>query len=183
MKQRGLPFLSFVPGLLIGAAVTLHVLPGIIMGRAMDRIESLGGDGESVRHAPRVTAENQTIVRSSPDILYSVCLFDLADGPMRIDVTWPADGNYASVSFYDANTNNFSAISDRGVNTGSTSLMLTQWTEWLTIPNLRNGADRQVNAPTKTGLVLYRRVIDASTDLDIAEAERQGFTCTQMADQ
>jgi len=179
MKQRGLPFLPYVLGLLIGAAITLHVLPGVIMARAMERIESLGGDGESVRHAPRLTAENQTIVRASPDILYSVCLYDLADGPMRIDVIWPADDNYTSVSFYDARTNNFRAINDRDVETLSTSISLARRRD----SDMPERTDESAWSPTTTGLILYRRVIDASTDLDAAEAERQGFTCRQMADQ
>lgn len=177
MIRRGLPFAPYILGLLIGAAITLHVLPGLIMGRAMDRIESLGGDTVGVRHAPPVTAENQTIVRASPDILYSVCLYDLNDGPMRIDVTWPANDNYASVSFYDANTNNFRAISDRDVDGPTTSISLARRFESY-IPERTDGS---AWAPTKTGLILYRRVIDA--DLDIAEIERQGFTCRQMADQ
>jgi len=181
--SAALPFLPFILGLAIGAAITLDRLPGLIMGRAMERIETMGAATGSVRHAPRVTAENQTIVRASPDILYSVCLFDLADGPIRVDATWPTDGNYASVSFYDANTNNFAVASDRDIDSDASSLMLTQWADWLTAPDLRDGADRQVNAPTATGLILFRRVIDAGTDLDIAETERQGFTCTQMADQ
>ncbi|MFT6461222.1 MAG: putative membrane protein [Maricaulis maris] len=179
MKRRGLPFAPYILGLLIGAAITLHVLPGVIMGRAMDRIESLGGDTVGVRHAPPVTAENQTIVRASPDILYSVCLYDLNDGPMRIDVTWPANDNYASVSFYDANTNNFRAISDRDVDGPTTSISLARPLD----SDIPERTDDSAWAPTKTGLILYRRVIDAGTDLDIAETERQGFTCRQMADQ
>lgn len=181
MTRRGLPFLPFVLGLAIGAGTTLTVMPGLIMSRAMDRIEALGGATGLVRHAPPVTAENQTIVRASPDILYSVCLYDLSDGPLRIDAPWPDDGNYASVSFYDANTNNFAAVSDRDVGSGSTSIVLAQWNDWLTIPDVRRDADLQFNAPTLTGLVLYRRVIDANTDLAAAEAERQGFTCAQMS--
>lgn len=179
MIRRGLPFAPYILGLLIGAAITLHVLPGLIMARAMDRIESLGGDAVGVRHAPPVTAENQTIVRASPDILYSVCLYDLADGPMRIDVTWPTNDNYASVSFYDANTNNFRAISDRDVDGPTTSISLARRFESF-VPDQ---TDAHASAPTTTGLILFRRVIDASTDLDIAETERRGFTCTQMADQ
>ena len=179
MIRRGLPFAPYILGLLIGAAITLHVLPGLIMGRAMDRIESLGGDAVGVRHAPPVTADNQTIVRASPDILYSVCLYDLADGPMRIDVTWPTNDNYASVSFYDANTNNFRAISDRDVDGPTTSISLARRFESFA----PDQTDAHASAPTTTGLILFRRVIDASSDLDIAETERQGFTCRQMADQ
>ena len=183
MMRRGLPFLPLVLGLAVGFAITLTVVPGLIMSRAMDRIEAMGGATGTVRHAPPVTAETQTIVRASPDILYSVCLYDLSDGPLRIDAPWPADGNYASVSFYDANTNNFAAVSDRGAGTGSTSIVLAQWSDRLTIPDVRRGADLQFNAPTPKGLVLYRRVIDANTDLAAAEAERQSFTCMQLSDQ
>lgn len=179
MIRRGLPFAPYILGLLIGATITLHVLPGLIMGRAMDRIESLSGDAVGVRHAPPVTADNQTIVRASPDILYSVCLYDLADGPMRIDVTWPTNDNYASVSFYDANTNNFRAISDRDVDGPTTSIILARRFESFA----PDQTDAHASAPTTTGLILFRRVIDASSDLDIAETERQGFTCRQMADQ
>ena len=177
--SAALPFLPFILGLAIGAAITLDRLPGLIMGRAMDRIETMGAAAGAVRHAPRVTAENQTIVRSSPDILYSVCLYDLADGPMRIDVIWPAEDNYASVSFYDANTNNFRAISDRDVDGPTTSISLARRFESF-VPDQ---TDAHASAPTTTGLILFRRVIDATTDLDIAETERRGFTCTQMADQ
>ncbi len=179
MTRRSLPFLPFVLGLAIGLAVTLTVMPGLIMSRAMDRIEALGGETGSVRHAPQVTAENQTIVRASPDILYSVCLYNLSDGPLRIDAPWPADGNYASVSFYDSNTNNFAAMSDRDVRTQSTSVLLTPR------PVSENAdfvAERQFSAPTMTGLVLYRRVVNANTDLAAADAERRRFTCTQLSD-
>lgn len=182
MIRRSLPFLPFVLGLAVGLGITLTVMPGVIMSRAMDRIEAFDDETVSVRHAAPVTAENQTIVRASPDILYSVCLFDLSDGPLRIDAPWPADGNYASVSFYDANTNNFAVASDRDSETGSTSMALGKWNDRATAPDLRQGADLQVNAPTRTGLILYRRVIDANTDLAAAEAERQAFTCARMPD-
>ena len=176
MKRGALPFLPYAVGLMIGFAITLDRLPGIILARAMDRIESVGAEAETVRHAPRVTSDNQTIVRASPDILYSVCVYDLTDGPVRIAVPWPADGSYASVSFYDANTNNFAVASDRDVDTATTSIILASPRE----SDLPGEADRQVSAPTGTGLILYRRVIDAQTDLDAVEIERQGFTCTGL---
>ncbi|WP_297736268.1 DUF1254 domain-containing protein [uncultured Maricaulis sp.] len=179
MTRRGLPFLPFVLGLAIGAGITLTVMPGLIMSRAMDRIETLGGEAGRVRHAPPVTADNQTIVRASPDILYSVCLYDLNDGPLRIEAPWPADGNYASVSFYDSNTNNFAAISDRDAGSATTSIRLFA----RSASNVPEETDRSFEAPTQTGLILYRRVIDANTDIAAAEAERQAFTCSRMSEQ
>jgi len=33
---------------------------------------------------PPVNAQSRTVVMPSPDLLYSVCVFDLADGPVRV---------------------------------------------------------------------------------------------------
>lgn len=182
MTRWLVPLLVFLAAAAIGGWATLNAIPGVIMGRAMERIAGAGGGDGEVRHAPRLTAENQTIVRASPDMLYSVCAFDLAGGPRIVTAPWPADGNYASVSFYDARTNNFAVVSDRDSDAASTSIVLAQWSDRLTIPDFRNGADLQINSPTRRGLILYRRVIDAGTDLAAAEAERQGFTCRSLSE-
>lgn len=113
MMQWLLPLGVFLVTFTAAFSVSLNAIPGMIMDKAMTRIATAGGNAGGVLHAPRTTPENQTIVRPSPDILYSVCTYDLADGPLAVTAPWPADGNYASVSFYDARTNNFAVVSDR----------------------------------------------------------------------
>jgi uncharacterized membrane protein len=186
MRWR-LPLAVFLLTCAVSGWVTLNAIPGFIMGKAMDRIAATGGGAGEVRHAPRLTQDNQTIVRASPDILYSVCAYDLSDGPRLLTVPWPADGNYASVSFYDANTNNFAVVSDRDAEGASATRILLQDDQSgeatpSTLPAHEARQDRLLLAPSP-GLALYRRVIDANTDLAVAEAERQAFRCDRLSDQ
>ena len=175
MQRHLLTLAIFLVALAAGFWIALNAIPGVIMNKAMTRIAAATGGAGEVRHAPRLREDNQTIVRASPDILYSVCVFDLSEGDYRIAAPWPADGNYASVSFYDARTNNFAVISDRDATGPGTEVTLARDSNVA-------GADTIV-APADRGLALYRRVIDADTDLAAADAERRGFTCSRLSGQ
>lgn len=175
MRRLILPSGVFVVALAAGFWITLNAIPGVIMSKAMTRIAAATGDAGTPRHAPRLREDNQTIVRASPDILYSVCIVDLSQGPRRITAPWPADGNYASVSFYDARTNNFAVVSDRDAGTRETAITLTR--------DAGTTAPDSIVAPTDRSLVLYRRVIDAETDMAAAETGRRGFTCARLSGQ
>ncbi|MBX9884816.1 MAG: DUF1254 domain-containing protein [Novosphingobium sp.] len=54
-------------------------------------------------HTPPVRAERQFVVRPSPDLLYSVCPFDLTAGPLDVTAV-PVPGRYSSISVFDART-------------------------------------------------------------------------------
>ncbi len=73
------------------------------------------------RFAPMTTAENQTIVRPSPDLFYSLCVFDVSKGPVLVR-TEPIPGHYWSVSIFDARTDVAAVRSDR--DTGGRPAML-----------------------------------------------------------
>jgi len=172
MMRWLVPTVIFLAAFAASGWTTLNAIPGFIMDKAMSRISASGGGQGGARHAPRLTENNQTIVRASPDILYSVCAYDLSDGDRRITAPWPADGNYASVSLYDANTNNFAVISDR--DGAAVDIRLTD--------EAGRAGDDALVSPTRQGLILYRRVVDAQTDLDAADAERRGFTCERVTE-
>src|SRR5262249_61919042 len=61
---------------------------------------------------PPTRAERQPIVRPSPDLLYSVCVFDVSRAPVLIDVP-PIPEHYWSVSIFDARTDVAAVRSDR----------------------------------------------------------------------
>ena len=73
-----------------------------LMEAAIRRISAEGGLNV-MRHGALPTAENQPIVRPSPDLAYSSCPYDLSKGPVRIKVV-PAPGRYSSLSIFDART-------------------------------------------------------------------------------
>jgi uncharacterized membrane protein len=80
----------------------LVAAPRLLMSAALKRVERLGGVN-ALRHPPMATAEARAIVRPSPDLAYSSCLFDLSEGPVLIEVA-PAPAPYWSLSVFDART-------------------------------------------------------------------------------
>ncbi len=95
-------------------ALTLHFAPPVIMSRAMDVLAERGVALHAFTSTPRVTPQSQQVVRSSPDLYYALCRYDLSDPGARLEVAvgkWP---NYQSLSFFDARTDNFATIRATG---------------------------------------------------------------------
>ena len=179
------PLIAGLMAALIGFWLILNWVPGFIMDKAMARVETAAGIN-TVWHGPPTSEASRNVVRPSPDIIYSICAFDLSEGPVVLHVPWPEDGSYASVSFYDANTNNFAVINDRddkserdGIG-GETSIVLFHPAGSdgsVSLPDQRDGRDEQVVSPTPTGLALYRRVVMGGTSVEDADSGRRGFSC------
>ncbi|MGK0266180.1 MAG: putative membrane protein [Maricaulis sp.] len=176
MMRWSLPAAAAVIAGLLGFWFTLNWIPGFIMTRAMDRMESGGAAVNAVMHAPPVTETSRNVVRPSPDILYSVCPFDLSLGPLLIQARWPRSGSYASISLYDSRTNNIFTLSDRDTERAPAI--------WLDLPDraaVPAGAI-SVQSPTETGLVLYRRIVEDPSTIPVADAERRSFMCDAQQD-
>lgn len=82
---------------------TLHAAPAFLMNKALDRI-TIGSPWNHFTHAPQVNARAQSVVRPSPDLLYSICPFDLSAGPLEVTAE-PIPGRYSSISVFDSQTN------------------------------------------------------------------------------
>ncbi|MEM8694515.1 MAG: DUF1254 domain-containing protein [Pseudomonadota bacterium] len=94
-------------GLVAGIAMLVYwtaiaMIPSTLMSMAMGRLEQ-NAPVNAMGHAPLSTAERRIIVRPSPDLAYSTCLFDVTDGPVEISVE-PIDAPYWSLSVFDAET-------------------------------------------------------------------------------
>jgi uncharacterized membrane protein len=150
----------------------LYFGPSLIMSRAMGRMAERGG-WNTMTHAPRVNATNDTIVRSSPDLLYSVCPYDLAYGSLRIFAEVPK-GTYWSMSFYDMNTNNYRVINDAEASAGMALVVVRRPTNESLTPV---GAE-VINSPSDRGLVLIRTLINDDARLAEIDKVRRSATCT-----
>jgi uncharacterized membrane protein len=101
--------------LALASAIAAHmawawVMPYPLMDQAMD---ALGRDGTRLHqwiHARRASPQARSIVRPSPDLAYSVCVFDLSQGDVRLRVH-PSPG-YWSLSLYAANSDNLHVWND-----------------------------------------------------------------------
>lgn len=143
---------------LLAVALTFHVatvwsLPRLIMNRLMHRIDSRVAQSAGRELFPEATtATSRDVVMPSPDMLYSVCTFDLTAGPVRIK-TRPQLKSYWSIALYAANSDNFLVVSDRLVGEAPVDLWLVSDTQ--VNQDVPPGA-RVVMSPSNKGLLLMR---------------------------
>lgn len=153
-------------------AVGLHFVPALVMDRVLHRI----GTANQILHAPRADASARVVVRPSPNLLYSICAYDLSSGPLRITAPVPA-GTYWSVSVFDARTNNIFVEND--LNAGQSVDFLLQDAGGV---SRANGLP-VVTSPTPRGVVLFRTVIDSQADLDRLDTVRRLARCSPVNSQ
>jgi uncharacterized membrane protein len=125
---------------------------------------------------PPVTASSRTIVLPSPDMLYSVCVFDVSKGPVRISAH-PALTSYWSIALYASNSDNFYVVNDRKAKGKPVDL-------WLVSEGAnRDGqavppASEVVVAPSKQGFLLMRVLTgDYESEKNTIELARRTLTC------
>jgi uncharacterized membrane protein len=89
----------------------LLATPFALMHVAMDKLGNLKPENQFFFSA-MATADNQPIVRPSPDLSYSTCVFNVAKGPVLVDIA-SVPNHYWSVSIFDAKTDVAAVRSDR----------------------------------------------------------------------
>jgi len=152
---------------------TLLALPKLIMMRTMSAITRLVS-ANTMLYPPRPTARSRGVVRPSPDLLYSICIYDLAaaNGALRVS-THDMPDTYWSVSVFDADTNNFYALNDRQAGNGAADFLLMA--AGSSVPHDRLPV---VVAPTSRGIVLFRTLIDQESRIAEIDAGRRHADCT-----
>jgi uncharacterized membrane protein len=160
----------------LAIAVAVHVasvlaIPHLIMARVMGAIAQRG-QINAMEFAQRPTAESRGVVRPSPDLLYSTCVFDLdkAGGALRVHAQGMPQ-TYWSVSAFDAETNNFFVENDRQAKTGAVDFVIAAPGVYI------NTRLPVVASPTARGLVLFRTLISDETQLAEIDRARRGAGC------
>ncbi len=140
---------------------TVMAIPHLVMKTAYKRIVQRAGSRANVLiHSPRVTVESRAVVRPSPDLLYSVCVYDVSENPLHITASVP--DTYWSLSFYQTNTDNFYVLNDRQAKTNPVEIVLVG--PEMGVPNVANA--EVVAAPTEKGVFLLRTLIMDEDKLD-----------------
>jgi hypothetical protein len=149
--------------------VTLLATPFALMRIAMQR---LGAQGEvnAFLHSPPTTAEHQIVVRPSPDLLYSICVFDVSRGPVLVDVP-PIDRHYWSVSVFDARTDVAAVRSDR--DTGGAPARLALLGRGQSAPV----GYQAVPLAYARGIALIRVLVSGDGDVRAVDPLRRRATC------
>jgi uncharacterized membrane protein len=150
---------------------SLYLVPRLVMARALAAM----GAPNTMHFNKRADAGARTIVRPSPDLLYSACPFDLAKGPLIVTARVP-HWTYWSVSAFDATTNNFFVRNDREVVGDTLQILVTR--HGLPWPSLDSATERTILfAPSEKGLILIRLLINNDKNLPALEALRRQARC------
>ncbi|MDX5416332.1 MAG: DUF1254 domain-containing protein [Alphaproteobacteria bacterium] len=142
--------------------LTVFALPYGIMNRAMAGISSQAGGVNKATYPDRATAASRGIVRPSPDLLYTACVYDVSDRPVRL--TSPVPDTYWSLSAFAANTDNFFVVNDRQVPSKRIEIILTGREDMVV-----EGGVPVIVAPSTRGIVLFRSLVptdDAAVEID-----------------
>jgi uncharacterized membrane protein len=139
---------------------TIMLYPYGIMLALSKKNAKAGREFNRFYHAPRVTSASRTVVRPSPDLLYSAAAFDISKGPLKISALVP--DTYWSLSFYATNTDNFFVVNDRELDSEKAEFLLVG----PDTPVPESGNAKVVVAPTERGAVLIRMLITDETRVE-----------------
>lgn len=168
MKGWRLVALAVVVAALAHVAVIVAA-PYVLMRGAMARVSRDGTSINKWNHGQRVSEKSRRVVRPSPDLAYSACVYDLSAGPIR--VTAAAWDDYMSVSAFAANSDNFFVINDRQAPDGVDFTLIRAGD-----PAPADAA-MVVESPSTRGIVLQRRVAPTEERFAKADAARQADVC------
>jgi len=174
------PIAAFILVAVLSNLATVAALPYLINAYVIHRIADLAGGYNKALHAQRPDAHARAIVRPSPDLLYTACVFDVSEHPLRI--TAPVQKSYVSISAFAADTNNFAAVNDALLQadaSGNKHFDVVLVREDVTI-SPPSGA-QLIKAPSKKGLVLFRSLITDDAQLKQLQQDFQSQqTCNPL---
>ncbi len=157
---------------LAASAVVAHIgavwaTPYALMRVAMDR---LSGEGKAINgfaYGPRTTQKSRGVVRPSPDLAYSSCVYDLAGGPLLVTADPSPNQGYVSLSVFAANTDNIGVFDSLRLPGGIRFVLALDGQE---VPK----GERVLRSPSRSGIILDRRLApDAATFTAVDRARRQ----------
>jgi uncharacterized membrane protein len=168
----------------LATVLYLAALAGVpygVMSLIKSRMAQLGTSVNVMAHSERSSHTSRTVVRPSPELLYSICWYDLSKGPVRV-VSGAPQGTYWSVALYRNNTDNFFVINDQKTQ-GAKASLLIHTAEQIAGDKAAFDAkyaqpgDIGVTSPSPTGLILIRTLINDEKTLPVIDAERRQATC------
>jgi uncharacterized membrane protein len=146
--------------------LTLHFAPSFIMSRAMAALAERGVTLHRFTNPERVTPQTQNVVRSSPDLYYALCRYDLGNPANEVALTMAPWPDYQSLSFFGGRTDNFATLRGSG--------------KAVSVTLLPPGSPPQQGAivsPTAKGVILIRRLAPSAKDFAAASQAGAGDEC------
>ena len=151
---------------------TIWALPRILMAVATTGMQVTGIEFNQFTHAERQGAESRFVVRPSPDMLYSMCLYDLSTGPLRIS-TGDMPDSYWSISGFAANTDVYFVIND--------TMMGSDPVDFLVGHEDRPSVEADYYSPSMRGMIIMRMIVTSDDVVPTLSAYRDNVVCGPAA--
>lgn len=163
---------------LINRFVMHRIVQQALASAASEAVVQRGGYNVALP-TPRADAQARTVVRPSPDLLYTACVFDVSEHPLR--VTAPVQDSYVSVSGFAADTSNFFAVNDSALSPGPDGkkhfdLVIARSTDAAVPPGAK-----LITSPSDRGLILFRSLIRRDSDLPLLREFQSRQECRPLS--
>lgn len=156
----------------LGHSYVLNRIPVAAMERAESGFATRAGGTNKMLHPPLPGDQSRSVVRPSPDQFYSICSYDLSEGPVLISGNADMD-TYWSLSFFQHNTDVFHVVNDRQLENKAFRYLLATKGQ----ADSAAGGTEVIISPTDTGLVLQRVFVDRADRQDELDRLRKQARC------
>jgi uncharacterized membrane protein len=160
--------------------LTIVAIPKIVMGQVLKKIAAQ--DSWNVLRHPKPADETErVVVMPSPDLLYSICAYDLSKGPLELKTELPP-GTLWSLTAYDAWTNNYFTDDDRRVSAPQRHyvIALEEHAPQVESMAMDDSHLHLIYSSTTRGLLLIRTVINQEQRLGELDAIRRKASCAPL---
>lgn len=172
IRRWAFPLLAGALLALAAYQAALVATPRVLMRAALSRVEALGGVNVW-RHPPMAGAAARTIVRPSPDLAYSSCVFDLNGGPVAIEVA-PVPAPYWSLSIFDSRTDVAFVRNNRDSRGGPIRIVLALAGQ--TVP----AGLEPVRVDGPRGIALIRVLVESRDRYPLIDRARRASRCGRL---
>jgi len=158
---------------------SLLAIPAVAQHDAYARVQAIGRPFATLA-LPAASPISRAFPFADPAVASSVCLYDLARGPVRARAPLGRAG-FAALSFHSRRGIVYFALTDRAANKGRMEALI------VTPEQLRNlisrddednpSEDLRIVSPTPTGFVMARMLSDSPDLMPAAEAQAAAMTC------
>ncbi|MBO6541707.1 MAG: DUF1254 domain-containing protein [Alphaproteobacteria bacterium] len=155
--------------------VAILLWPSFVMDRLISGLEARSALNVAI-HTPRADENARTVVRPSPDLIYTICAFDVSQRPLAISAPVPPE-TYFSLSMFADNTDNFFVVNDKQLTKDIVEVVLVKDEAQVT----ELGGPPVVVAPSERGVLLFRTLIQSEDRFDTLDAIRKQARCETLS--
>ena len=170
----------------VAGLLGVYLIPFLIIRLVVRRLSArVGGSNKPFHRSKLPDHFSREIVCPSPDLLYSVVLFDLTQAPHALHFSFTSPDTYASVSFFDLSSTNFDFANNDTIKPGDLFSILLVGPDAVNTAELAASLQGSpvaiVRSSFRSGLALLRMFISNKSELPKLIQSQRTLTVTPVS--